>query len=146
LKNQATHLDAFSLLCGEKIGEGSSRMVFECRLRRDLVVKVEKECNWRAFDNVKELTNWEDAKNRPALKKWLAPIEFASPDCRILLMHRAEPLPISYKLPDKMPAFLNDLKPENFGLIDGNLVCVDYAIIRLQLSARLRAVKWWMPQ
>ena len=39
--NGATYEDAFNLLCGKLLGEGIHRKVFECRLRDDLVVKVE---------------------------------------------------------------------------------------------------------
>ena len=77
-----------------------------------------------------------------AISRWLAPCEFLSPDGRILLQTRAEPLPFDYRLPDKLPAFLTDLKRANFGLLDGKLVCVDYAFVDIMPSTRLRRACW----
>lgn len=136
-----TYQDAFNLLCGEKIGGGIHRTVFECRIRPEFVVKVEDEF-WRYFANVKEMTFWCDQQHYKPVAKWLAPCEYLSPDGRILLQRRVDPVPSSFKLPDKMPSFLTDFKRDNFGLLDGQLVCVDYAMTIPAPSIRLKRAHW----
>ena len=58
--NGATYEDAFNLLCGKLLGEGIHRKVFECRLRDDLVVKVEAETDWRYFRKRSHTMAWND--------------------------------------------------------------------------------------
>ena len=37
------YMDAFNLLCGRKIGFGIHRDVFECKVDKSLVVKVDRK-------------------------------------------------------------------------------------------------------
>lgn len=135
--------DAFNLLCyGKSIGSGTTRDVFQCRMRAEWVVKVEIEQDWRQWANVLEWKFWQDVQHASKITKWLAPCEMISPDGRILIQHRAEPLPRDYALPETLPDFLTDLKRENFGLIAGQLVCVDYALTCGTVSTRMRKVQW----
>lgn len=135
--------DAFNILCqGEKIGAGVSREVFQCRLRPEWVVKVELNEDWRNFANVMEWKFWENVRYMPKITRWLAPCEMLSPDGRILIQHRAEPLPRDYVLPETLPDFLTDIKRSNFGLIAGQLVCVDYALVCATVSHRMRKAVW----
>lgn len=136
-----THEDAFNLLCGDLIGRGIHRTVFECMIRRDLVVKVE-DSDSRYFANVLEQKFWDDHQYAATVAKWLAPCEYMSPDGRILLQTRCEPVPRGTRMPDKLPGFLSDLKRDNFGLLDGRIVCVDYAMTTPSPSVRLRRVDW----
>lgn len=138
-----TYEDAFNLLCGELLGEGIHRKVFACRIRRDLVVKVEDDTKVnRSFANAFESRFWGDYQHAPAVAKWLAPVEYMSPDGRILLQTRAEPIPWDFHLPDKLPGFLTDVKRENFGLIEGRLVCLDYSSTVLDAGTRLKKAYW----
>lgn len=139
--NKDTLSDAFNLLCGDKIGSGYSRTVFACRIRADLVVKVEDD-HGRVFANVMESKFWSDHQFYAKVADWLAPIEFMSPDGRVLLQQRCDPVPDSYELPDKLPAFLADHKRENFGLLKGRLVCLDYALTIPSPSLRPRKAHW----
>ena len=50
--------DAFNLLCGERIGAGVSREIFECALMPDCVVKVETDQS--AHQNIMEWEVWND--------------------------------------------------------------------------------------
>lgn len=134
--------DAFNLFCGDKLGEGIHRTVFECRLRDDLVVKVEKDLDWRYFANVLEMHFWSDHSEYKKVSDWLAPCEYLSPDGRILLQRRCDPVPKSYELPQKMPTFLSDFKRDNFGILDGRLVCVDYALNIPSPSIRPKLANW----
>jgi hypothetical protein len=139
--NDETFADAFNLLCGDKIGEGIHRTVYECALMPGWVVKVENVFN-RYFANVFESKFWADHEHAVQIAQWLAPCGNMSPDGRLLLQKRVDPVPLNYELPEKMPAFLCDFKPSNYGLLDGRLVCVDYAMIIPNPSLRLAKVKW----
>lgn len=130
--------DAFNLLCGDKLGEGIHRTVFTCRLRPDLVVKVENDDEWRYFANVMEMKFWSDHQGYGKVARWLAPCEYMSPDGRVLLQKRVRPLLDESELPAKLPAFLTDVKPENFGLLDGRVVCLDYALNIPNPSTRMK--------
>lgn len=135
--------DAFNLLCGKLIGEGIHRKVFACRLRPELVVKVEENEGFdRYFANLQESKFWSDNQYHEPVAKWLAPVEYLSPDCRILLQRRCDPVPESYELPPMLPHFLTDHKRENFGILDGRFVCVDYAMTLQHPNKQLRKASW----
>lgn len=135
--------DALNLLCGDLLGEGIHRKVWTCRIRPDLVVKVEDENNdWRYFANAREMQFWCDFKDYKPVGKWLAPCEYLSPDGRVMLQRRVNALAPDYALPEKMPTFLTDFKRENFGLLGGQLVCVDYSTTIGSPNIRLKKA-WW---
>lgn len=137
--------DAFNLFCGDLIGSGIHRKVFECKIRDDLVVKVEDnepKYAWRAFANAYEMRFWEDHQHYKRVADWLAPCEWMSPDGLVLLQKRVSVLPLDYELPPQMPSFLPDIKRENYGLYEGRLVCVDYSGAIANPSVRLRKVNW----
>lgn len=137
-----TFEDAYDLLCGDWLGTGSSRKVFACRINPDLVVKVEQNHGeYRNFRNILEHDFWQRFRDVEVVAKWLAPIEHLSPDGRILLMKRAE-IVGNAERPKLLPAFLSDLKLENFGRIDDRIVCVDYPFQLIDASTRLRKVDW----
>jgi hypothetical protein len=135
--------DAFNLLCGDKIASGLHRNVFECRLRPELVVKVEHDEEWRYFANVKEMTFWEDNQHFKKAADWLAPCAFLSPDGRVLLQYKCRIATSFDELPPKIPHFLTDRKPQNYGwLPNGQFVCVDYAMTIDNISTKLTLAKW----
>lgn len=136
------HEDAFNLLCGKLLGEGIHRKVFECRLDPTLVVKVEIPQDWRYFANVHEMKFWDEHRYFKKVADWLAPCEYMSPDGRILLQKKVLPITDRAVLPDKVPSFLTDLKVENFGLYEGRLVCIDYALSIPTPSTRPKKAHW----
>lgn len=139
----STFEDAFNLLCGKQLGAGIHRKVFACRIRDDLVVKVEDDANeWRNFANVREMQFWCDWEHHEPVAKWLAPCDYLSPDGRIMLQRRCDVVPESYEMPSELPGFLTDLKRENFGLIAGRLVCVDFAGTIPAANKRMRKAVW----
>lgn len=140
--NESTHLDLFNMFCGKLIGEGIHRKVFECKVRPDLVVKVESDDGYRYFANVFEQQFWDSYRYCKDVAKWLAPCESMSPDGRILLQKKCDQVPDSYKLPASIPEFLTDLKRSNFGILDGKLVCVDYAITVMNPVTKLVKASW----
>lgn len=119
MSNDRTFEDAFNLLCGEVLGHGIHRKVFACRLRDDLVVKVEDNdgSEWRRFANVLEIEFWHQFQDYDKVGRWLAPCEHLSPDGRILLQKRVSPLPLDYELPRKMPTFPDRLQTEQLRLV-----------------------------
>lgn len=141
MRNKLAHLGAFNLLCGELLGEGTYRKTFACRLDPTLVVKVEKEEEQRTFSNVYEERNWRDLQEFKPVARWLAPVVDISPCGMLLLMKRVVPLRAN-ELPDRLPRFLTDLKPENYGLYEGRLVVCDYPVILCNVSLKTRRVDW----
>lgn len=132
------------MLCGDLIGEGMTRKVFACKIRDDLVAKVE-DATIREFHNALELHFWNNHQHYKPVAKWLAPCEYISPDGRILLQQRCDRLPHDYALPAKLPAFLTDMKRANYGLFRGHFVCLDYAATIPNPSVKLRKAEWWTP-
>lgn len=139
IDNREIHVDAFNLLCGKKIGSGIHRDVFDCRIRDDLVVKVETEIDHRYFANVFEEKFYSDHEHYKKVSDWLAPVEFLSPDGRLLLQKRCDPIK-DEEIPDMLPAWMTDIKAENFGRYEGRIVLVDYAMTIPSPSVRLK--KW----
>ncbi len=134
--------DAFNMMCGKFIGEGIHRKVFECKIRPDLVVKVETD-DLRNFANVFEMQFWDAYQHSKLISKWLAPCEYLSPDGMILLQKKCSQVPFDYPMPKNMPEFMTDFKRANFGIMDGKLVCVDYAITRSDPSVKMTKADWF---
>lgn len=133
--------EAFNTLCGPKLGEGIHRQVFLCAFDPNLVVKVEMS-EWNDFANVHEWRHWNDLSFAPDFNRWLAPCVRISPNGRILLQKRCERA-AQHQLPKELPAWLTDVKAENFGWFEGRLVCHDYpTIIDRGLSKRMKKVDW----
>lgn len=142
--NYKTFEDAFELLCGNKIGTGCYRDVYECRLDRSLVVKVEIRETWRTFTNVLEFKFWDYNRDYKGVSQWLAPCELLSPDGRVLLQKRVDILKeTDPNIPERIPAFLTDRKYSNFGWYEGRLVCCDYASTIVSPSTRLGKADFW---
>ncbi len=145
MSNKTTYEDFFNLVCGKLLGEGIHRKVFECRLRPDLVVKVEIPQTFRFFANVHEMALYNRAPY--AAQRWLAKPDLLSPDGRVMFQERVMPISDVSELPAELPGFLTDIKVENFGWVrEGDtrrLVCVDYALAHQgKLDMRKRKVEW----
>lgn len=107
-----------------------------------MVVKVENDA--RSFHNIAEWTLWQYVKDRPSIRKWLAPVEWISPNGILLVMRRTELVKIA-DLPKKVPALLTDLHQYNWGRLDGRIVCHDYGTTTgfdLRAFSRLRTAQW----
>lgn len=132
------------LACGPLLGEGAARVVFECGLNPRYVVKLENKIG--SFQNICEWEMWNSLKNEAHYAKWLAPCERISVDGGFLIQRRTLPLPEN-KRPKRLPVWLCDLKPENFGLLDGRVVCHDYGTMHIHMtergiSKRMVKAKW----
>ena len=144
MSNVETFEDAFNFLCHEVLGQGVHRKVFTCRFREDLVVKVEDNGDhaMRSFANVREFDFYNYWRDYEPVARWLAPCEYLSPDGRIMLQKRVDPIPSDFKLPDMLPSFLTDHKKTNFGIYEGRLVCVDYATVIHAKNIKPRKAYW----
>lgn len=131
--------DLYGLVCGNQLGEGSARTVFECRLNSDLVVKIETKGG--SFQNVTEWETWRVWSECKDVAKWLAPCVEISACGTVLLQKRTAN--ILGKLPDKVPFFLTDLKRSNYGKIGNQLVCHDYGNLIPELSSKMKKAEWW---
>lgn len=121
-----------SVVLGDMLGQGVGRQVYLCKLNQDYVVKVEEK--GRSFQNVSEWDAWDWVSHggAPDMAQWLAPCEFISNSGSMLIQRRVEPIR-QCELPAKVPAFLGDLKLENFGMLNGRVVCCDYGTIGVAL-------------
>lgn len=115
-------------LLEDRIGRGVSREVFSLVGSETLVAKVERP-GLGHWANIMEFRAWNDLKGT-WLEPWLAPCRALSLGGALLIQARTSPLPYSM-YPEKVPDAFTDLKPENFGLFEGRVVCHDYAITNL---------------
>lgn len=124
-------------MTGDSLGGGMSRQVFNHPDDPTKVIKVENSA--RHFQNVMEWETWQDSKDCPDVARWLAPCHSISYSGTFLVMSKARDL-LPNEIPEKLPSFLTDHKPENFGILNGKVVCRDYGLIIRNLSTRQR--KW----
>lgn len=118
-------LESKSVMLGDMIGEGATRKVYVCRLNPDYVVKVESRGD--AFQNMEEWKAWHWAQGT-SKARWLAPCHVISPCGLLLVQERVTAMRVGER-PKKIPDWLCDLKPENFGHLKGRIVCADYGTI-----------------
>jgi hypothetical protein len=112
------------ILLGPKIGEGVARQVFRHPQRSDLVIKVESVAH--SFQNIHEWTAWEQVKHTKWAKYFAPCVEISSTGV-VLIQQYAKPLPDDLRTL-KLPNLLCDFKPENYGLIDDQVVARDYGV------------------
>ena len=131
--------DFAALFCGARIGVGQGREVYECVRDKSLVLNVETGSG--SFQNVHEWKFWTDWERCADIRRWLAPCVEISPTGICLLQRRTVPV-TARDLPKRLPRFLTDLKPSNFGWLDGRVVCHGYAITNAFAETGLRKAKW----
>lgn len=133
--------DVMRMLLGDRIGVGQFRDVYAHATDPTLVVKLEN--GWRDFSNIREWDIWQAVKEMD-LKKWFAPVESIAPCGSVLVMKRCQPARRE-ELPERVPAFFTDFKPENWGLYDGRVVCMDYGnhlMLENGMTKRMRKARW----
>lgn len=135
------HVDMMRLICGEYLGSGIGRQVYVCAINPKLVIKFESTSH--SFQNVKEWEVWQAVSEVEHVKRWFAPCEMISPCGAVLIQRRTTEC---YNFPERMPAFLCDFKSENYGILDGRLVCHDYGMhlmLENGMTKRMRKADWW---
>lgn len=116
--------DLLRILLGKSLGRGSARQVYRHPQRPDLVIKVEDAGG--SFQNVVEWTAWEQVKHTK-WAKWFAPCLEISPTGVVMIQKLTQPLPKDLRT-FQLPNLLSDFKPENFGMLDGQVVAHDYGV------------------
>lgn len=112
------------MFIGRILGNGEYRVVFAYNEHPyDKVIKVESEGG--KFANILEWEFWQQVQKYPTQSKWFAPCYRIASNGSVLIQARTEPIPESM-LPKKIPAFMWDVKPSNWGLWKGRPVCHDY--------------------
>ena len=144
---ESVNSDLISMFLGEKIGAGVYRTVYAFNPNPEkYVVKIEPlstNCN------ANEFLTWENAcgfiNGLAWAKEWFAPVLWMSPNAKVLIMERTvEEHPKDKPRPDKVPAFLSDVKYDNFGWIGDKFVCHDYGFLWgfLEYRNTMKKIKW----
>lgn len=131
---------AVEMLCGDLLGEGSDRLVYAHRFAGSLVVKVEKHGLPDDFANRQEWAQWNAFTDRQSLM--FAPCLAISSCGMILIQKRTMPIYDLAGYPEKLPAYITDNKPANFGMCEGRFVCHDYADLRWSRGETMLPVNW----
>lgn len=134
--------DLWSLVFGKKIGSGMSRVVYEYLPDPSYVIKEEKYVGH--FQNVIEWEIWENVQYIPHIAKWFAPCLKISPNGMYLIQKKVTPAEAN-KYPKEIPYFFKDLKMDNYGLLNGKIVCCDYGTFLREDhfdTKRMKKVKW----
>lgn len=147
MDNNHINREIFGLVIGKQLGRGASRTVYSYALDPSLVVKVEERSG--SFSNIREWEYWQENKEYAPMRDWLAPCIAISPCGSVLIQKRAYKLDPK-KYPKMIPHFFTDTKYENFGMIDGNFVCIDYGsipmskgLIIIKKKTKLVKAHWW---
>lgn len=131
-------------MCGEFLGDGSTRMVFDYNLDSRYVIKLEK---YNTNCNYNEYQMWDEIKGLSGkyawVKDWFAPCGWISPNGKIMTMRKTKVID-SREKPKKLPRFLWDIKEENFGWIGKNFVSHDYGQIHAftDYKKEFRKIDW----
>ena len=139
--NAFIHKELFWLTVGRQLGQGMTRNVWTVRNRDDLVIKTEE--GGRSFDNIREWEIWNAVVGTP-FERCFAPIVNISSCGSVMVMRRTVP-PQVKDLPEWVPVFINDCHYHNFGMLDGRLVCHDYAnspMLKTGLHWRFTRAAW----
>lgn len=137
-------IGVFDLLLGKFIGSGVHRKVYEHATNNKWVVKLQES---QCFSNIIEYEIWCTV-SYTEYAKWFAPVYWISDNGKVSIQHKVKPITKKnqHLIPDKIPYFFTDLKPDNFGFIGKQLVChdYDYSLIRFidnGLTKRTRSSK-----
>ena len=146
--NQDVISDLISMICGKKIGSGSFRDVYGFNIDPNRwVVKIEPK---NTDCNITEFLLWDEIQglkgNLAWVKEWFAPIQWCSPNGKVIIMERTSKYPKTKTLqrPKKVPDFFMDIKSDNFGWIGDKFVCHDYGFINrfIKYEKKFRPVVW----
>lgn len=139
-ENPFMGVDLMRMLCGEKIGEGQFRAVYNYNLDNDLVIKL----STNPPSNQAEFNIWQSVKDME-LGKWFAPCFQISPCGHFLLQKKTRRITDKDRLPTYLPAFFCDTKKTNFGFIGKQLVCFDYNLWSIESLFEKDKKAVWRP-
>jgi len=134
--------ELLDLITNKKIGVGAYRTVYSLNDCDDYIIKVANGDDGEK-ENLRELLLWIEIKDcYPKLKKYFAPCLSCSDTGKYLLQKKVI-FPDFKKYPKQLPSFFSDTKYQNFGLLNGKLVCIDFGCFNIRGSEKLKTVKWW---
>lgn len=132
--------------CGELLGYGLYRDVYELKLDKRFVVKIERDMSQGMFANATEFRNYVNTKEWTFFSDYLAPCNWISETGQIMIQAKIE-FRAKKEYPKMIPAMFTDTKIENFGWIGDKFVCCDYSFIPFYIIApgkkKMKKVKWW---
>ncbi|HAZ25311.1 MAG TPA: hypothetical protein DCY95_12405, partial [Algoriphagus sp.] len=97
-------------ICGELIGKGTYRDVYELKANPRYVVKIERDMSTGRFCNATEYVNWCDLRFWDFIEPWLCPCVRITETSQVLIQKRAKPIESIDQLPKEVPAIFTDLK------------------------------------
>jgi hypothetical protein len=131
--------------CGDIIGSGVYRKVYEFLPNNKFIVKVQPA---PAFQNQLEYMIWREIKGNYWYNRWFAQVLWMNEKGTILVMRKARPVRNqnhpTYKSM-KIPHFFSDIHSGNYGWIGKRFVCFDYGntpITKGWNLLRMRKLKW----
>lgn len=128
-------------LCGEKIGSGVYRQVYQCKLNRNYVVKIQPA---PAFENQLEYRIWKEIGHIDDYAKYFAEVIWMNNTGTVLIMKKIKVIghktPIR-RLPKRIPHFFYDVHRGNYGQVRGHLVCCDYGTTSITSCWQKRKTK-----
>lgn len=132
-------LELLDVILGDFIGSGVYREVFQHPHFIDYVVKIEQG---NSRENAIEWDVWNSVKFTDNAK-WFAPCTYISDNGVVLIQKKTKPLfskPVKF-VPEKIPSFFTDIKPDNFGWIGNQLVAHDYSFTAGIINSNVAASK-----
>lgn len=127
------------LACGELLGEGMSRTTYKYYFDDTKVIKIENDS--KHFQNVVEWELWKNNKYCDKVSKWLAPCRYISHSGTFLIMDYARDL-LEEEKPRLLPSFVTDIKMQNLGVLNGQVVLRDYGTTFSNLNTRLKKISF----
>lgn len=131
-------LSKYGHMLGKVVGYGISRLVVRSKDDSSTVLKIpftmkDKALDIGAASNRREVEVWNEIKDSPAAV-WFCPVLWHTDDFEIIAMPLVDVagLTESHVVPQFFQAHY-DFHVGNFGLLDGRVVCVDYATANDQL-------------
>ncbi len=124
----------YNMIVGKFIGEGISRKVYQHNVDESLVVKIQysryEHINHQ--QNYNEWVIWSIVKDLgDEYSKWFVPCVNISNDYNILIQKKTEPVQSYIEQLNEIPEFLEDVHANNFGVLNGKIVCHDYGYLNL---------------
>lgn len=134
LKDTDLVRENMNFLCGELIGSGSFRDVFQYQLDPNYVVKIQREKGM--FNNIIEFEIWKLVMGSE-YEKYFARCSWISDGGRIMLQRKTTPFTKRKPAPEVIPNFFTDIKDSNFGYIGKQLTAhdYDYSLVRFAYLA-----------
>ena len=123
LNDEHLCMEFATFICGNKIGEGQFRDVYEYNLDKRYVVKIQRDLS--SFNNIVEWEIWCNVMYSE-YKKHFAPCLWMSSNGRIMIQRKTSPITDKRPAPKDVPYFFADIKNENFGWIGKDFVAHDY--------------------